>query len=210
MNNRWVSDDFTYSDFQNASMKVEGQFGGSRNLRLAGLDLSVLESKRFLNFGSGGTYYNLSENETRIDSDELVSPDYTSLDEIPEGEKFYSVFANQVFEHIPQENLYDVINSISLKMHPGGMIIGTIPNINNWSQYINNLDHKTPLSFYSLGSFFELSGIEVVDCYRYTKRPKEILEASDQEIVLFDFLSKYFEMDPAQFIAVVGKKRGES
>ena len=204
-----IDKDFTYSDFQKTAGLVEGKFGGSRNLRLSHLDLEILRSDKFLNFGSGPSLMGFSKNETRIDSDREVNPDFLSINDVPESERFDSVYANQVFEHIEKKDIFNVVHEISKRMSSGGRIVATIPNINNWSQYVNNLDHKTPLSFYALGAFFELAGIEIVDSYRYTKRPHEIIQASDQEKYLFEFLSKYFEMDPAQFIAVVGKKRGE-
>ena len=181
------TDNFTYSEFQKEEKKIEDKFGGSRGLQLRNLDMSILRSSRLLNFGCGHTSFPelCTRGEVRVDSDKEVSPDFISLEHIPENEKFSSVYANQVFEHIRREEIFNVVCEISKRMSVGAKILATIPNINNWSQYINNLDHKTPLPFYSLGAFFELAEIEIVDSYRYTKRPNEIIQASEQEKYLF-------------------------
>jgi len=203
-----------YSKFKKRAGEIESKFGGFRGLPLENLDMRVLApnhllnfGSHLLNFGSGSTSYaDLCEKETRLDPDESVNPDYCDIDDIPEEIYFDAVIANQVFEHIEKDAIMKITSSISKRMKKGAKIIVTLPNICNWIKYIGDIDHKTPLSFYQMGSFLELSGIHVIDSYRYTKRPEEILYATKEEKFLLEVLKKYFEIDPANFVAVVGEK----
>ena len=196
-----------YSKFKKIAEEIESRFGGFRGLQLRTLDVEILAPNHLLNFGSGSTNYEtLCEKEIRLDPDEFVNPDYLTIDDIPEEIYFDAVIANQVFEHIEKDAIMKITSSISKKMKKGAKIIVTLPNVCNWIKYAADIDHKTPLTFYQMGSFLELNGIRVIDSYRYTKRPEEILYAPVVEEFVLEVLRKYFEIDPASFVAVVGEK----
>ena len=91
-------------------------------------------------------------------------------------------------------------------MKTNGKIIVTIPNVCNWFNYVSDFDHKNPLTFYHVGALFELNNIRVVDSYRWTKNPQDIINATDTDKYLLNFMRKYFEIDPAKFVCVVGEK----
>ena len=197
-----------YNRFKDESSKVETKFGGFRGLLLKEMDLNYFKTDgTLLNFGSGVSSFNhLCNSEIRVDTDKTVFPDFLELQGVT-GRTIDTVIANQVFEHIEFESLKGVISDISNKLKTNGMILATLPNICNWIKYVGDVDHKTPLSFYHLGALFELNNIEVVDAFRYTKRSHEITQTNDTEKFLFEFLKKHFEMDPAHFVAVIGKRK---
>ena len=189
-------------------MEVESRFGGIRGLKLKNLDLSSVKCKNLLNIGSGKSEFrNICENYFSLDNDPDLDADFKNFADIPDDLKFDFVIANQVFEHISKSDFPDFVSDLSSKMSLGAIIVATVPNTSNWQQFANNYDHKNPLTFYHIGAMFEINNIAVDDCFFYTKRPNEIIDASDTDKYLFDFLKKYFEVTPAQFVAVTGIKK---
>ena len=196
-----------YTEFKNKCGEIESRYGGVRGLRLDNLNTEILKSKNLLDFGCGsGAYSDICENYFKLDSDPDLNPDFLSIDDVPEGLKFNSIIANQVFEHISKDDIFQVVKDISRTMEKNGKIIVTIPNVCNWFNYVSDFDHKNPLTFYQVGAFFELNNIRVLDAYRWTKNPQNIKNASDTDKYLLDFMRKYFESDPAKFVCIVGEK----
>jgi SAM-dependent methyltransferase len=197
-----------YTKFHEKCGKVEAQFNGVRGLRLDNLNLSVLEGVNLLDFGAGkGVNGNLAKNYYTFDNDPGLNSNFSSFEEIPDNLQFDSIIANQVFEHISKTEILDCVQSLSNVLAPGGKILATIPNVCNWFNYISDFDHKNPLTFYHLGALFETCGIKVVDAYRWTKNPAAIINASETDQYLLNFMRKYFETDPAKFVCVIGEKK---
>lgn len=202
MNDYWV--------FHQLCGQVESRFGGFRGLRLDQLDHSVIaQSDNLLDFGSGDADNSgLCKSYWRLEPDERYQAELRSHhDLVNHIDKFDAVYANQVFEHVLKDEIDDVIECISTAMNKSGKILATIPNVCNWTKYICDYDHKNPLSFYHLGALFEKHGITAIDAYRYTKRKHEIDNAHPDEKMVLNVLMKFFELDPANFVAVVGEKR---
>jgi hypothetical protein len=123
-----------------------------------------------------------------------------------DSDVFDGIIANQVLEHISREDLFDTAEQLTTRMASGAKILATIPNVQRGSYFFNDFDHKTPLMFYQVGALFEINGLRVIDCYRYTKRPEEITGADENIKALFEIMRKYYELDPAQFLAIVAEK----
>lgn len=194
-----------YTEFDDACASIEARFGTTKDLRLSHLDLGAVCCKRLLNFGAGKLDYSaLAQDYHTLDADPDLKTTYKSLDEV--STTFDAVLADQVFEHISKDEISGVVQGLSRVMAPGATILATIPNVCNWFKYVSDYDHRNPLVFYQLGALFEMHGIKVVDVYRYTKRPEEILTATPLEQAVLGVLRKFFEMDPAAFVAVVGRK----
>jgi hypothetical protein len=196
-----------YTEFKRKCGEIESRFGGVRGLRLDNLNLEILKSKNLLNFGSGKNVNNyICENYYTLDNDPDLNADFLSLEDVPADLRFNSIIANQVFEHISKDEIFQVVKGISSVMKTNGKIIVTIPNVCNWFNYVSDFDHKNPLTFYHVGALFELNNIRVVDSYRWTKNPQDIINATDTDKYLLNFMRKYFEIDPAKFVCVVGEK----
>ena len=198
----------SYTEFHEKCGQVEAQFGGVRGIRLDNLNLAVLSGDSLLDFGAGkGVNSHLSKNYYTFDNDPSLDCNFSSFDQIPEGLKFDGIIANQVFEHISKEEIFQCVESLSRVLETGGKIVATIPNVCNWFNYISDFDHKNPLTFYHLGALFESCGIKVIDAYRWTKNPADIVNANETDQYLLNFMRKYFETDPAKFVCVVGEKK---
>ena len=197
-----------YTLFHDKCNDLEGRFGNQGRLRLEdACDLNVVRCKKLLDFGAGkGLNAGLCEEYFRFDTDADLEPNFTSFGDMTPDHMFDGVIANQVFEHISREDLFETAEQLVEHMAPGAKIIVTIPNVQRGSYYFNDFDHKTPLMFYQVGALFEINGLTVTDCYRYTKRPDEIKNADDNIKALFEIMRKYYELDPAQFLAVVAEK----
>jgi 2-polyprenyl-3-methyl-5-hydroxy-6-metoxy-1,4-benzoquinol methylase len=197
-----------YTEFNSKCGEIESKFGGVRGLRLDNLDTSPIRSENLLDFGCGkGLNSHLAKNYYTFDNDQSLSADFSSFDEIPEDLKFNAIVANQVFEHIDKRDIFECVKNLSSLLVKGGKILATIPNVCNWFNYVSDFDHRNPLTFYHLGAIFEVNEIKVIDSYRWTKDPISILNASETDQYLLNFMRKYFEIDPAKFICVVGEKK---
>lgn len=199
--------DKRYTLFHDKCNELEARFGNQGNLRLKGLDMSAVKCERLLDFGAGkGLNAGLCEEYYRLDTDADLNPDFTNLNQLTSDDMFDGIIANQVFEHIERDELFPTVDALAQHMVPGARILATVPNPHRGSYFFNDFDHKTPLMFYHIGAFFELAGLKVIDCYRYTKRPAEIDGANENVQALFEIMKKYYELDPAQFLAVLAEK----
>ena len=197
----------SYTEFNSICGEIESRFGGVRGLRLDNLNTSILYGENILDFGAGkGVNSHLGKNYYTFDNDLDLKANFSSFDEIPDHLKFNSIIANQVFEHISKKDIFEFVENLSRTLLKGGKILATIPNVCNWFNYISGFDHRNPLTFYHLGAIFEANNIRVIDAYRWTKDPAPIVNASETDQYLLDFMRRYFETDPAKFVCVVGEK----
>jgi 2-polyprenyl-3-methyl-5-hydroxy-6-metoxy-1,4-benzoquinol methylase len=201
-------DKSSYTSFYGKCCEIEQRFGRQGKLPLRQLDFSIISGKSLLDFGAGkGLYSNLAKYYYTVDADATVNPTYATLGEARcDLHSVDAVIANQVFEHITPTEIDDALAHISDLLVKDGIIVATIPNIHRGSYFFDNMDHKTPLTYYHVGAFMEFNNIEVIDAYRYTKNPNLITNADEETKRLIELLEKLYELDPAQFIAVVGKK----
>ena len=198
----------SYTSFDDLCGIIEARFGGVRGLELKqSLDLTGIQvmSGPILDFGSGK--FSPLGRCLKLDPDITVDANYRSIDDIPDDLQLHGILANQVFEHIPRDEIQTIIKRLVGFMCSGISMIITLPNICNWFKYVGDVDHVSPLTFYQMGAYMEQAGLEVVDAYYYTKRPREITNASEQERVILNTLQKFFEMHPAHFVAIRGKKK---
>jgi SAM-dependent methyltransferase len=195
-----------YTQFHDHCSVIERRFGRQGHLPLKPLDLNVLRCKNLLDFGAGkGLNANICENYFTFDADKTLNPSFTEFSQI-ESNFFESCIANQVFEHIELDSIDDVVNSLHRVLKPGGTIVITVPNVHRGTYYFNDIDHKTPLMYYHVASFLELNGFEVIDAYRYTKNHFAIANADVETKKIMNILETFYELDPAQFLAVVATK----
>jgi len=67
-------------------------------------------------------------NENGLDGSRLMCKDIADL----EDERFDTIIATEVFEHIEKEDIDAVIELINKKLKPGGQLIVTVPNGYGW------------------------------------------------------------------------------
>ena len=218
---------FDYSEFKEKSREIEQRFGGTRvpvpPFSSKGCKLLVQEQPdlsrfvpnkgmRLLDLGSGvySPLRSFWEGESAeyytLDSDDSLDADFCNFKEVPKYLKFDYIYANQVIEHISKEELDNFINDVFHATNKDGLALFTIPNVQYWFKYIGDYDHKNPITFYQLGALLELTGFKVIDVYKYGKRAKEIFDSKDDVKYLVEFLSRYYEMEPYDFVAVLAKK----
>jgi methyltransferase family protein len=197
-----------YTIFHDKCGEIEQRFGRQGKLPLRSLDMKVIRCVRLLDFGAGkGLNSTWCREYYTLDTDESLQPSFTSIDQAKKSElTFDAVIANQVFEHIPLDDIDSVVQGLAGLMNPEAVILATIPNVHRGTYFFNDIDHKTPLMYYHLSAFFEMNGLQVVDAYRYTKNYQAIANANADTKRLMDFLERMYELDPAQFIAVIARK----
>lgn len=187
--------------------ELEKRFGKQGRLPLRQLDHSIVRCENLLDFGCGkGLNANLCTNYYTIDNDPALEPNWTSLKAAyGVGLRVEGIIANQVFEHIPLEELDGVVRDLRRVATDDASILVTVPNIFRGMYFFNHIDHRTPLTYYHVGAFLEMNGFEVVDVYRYTKHHAAIVNADAETKRIMHVLENLYELDPAQFIAVVGR-----
>lgn len=197
-----------YTLFHDKCGEIEKRYGRQGKLQLKQLNHEVIKCKRLLDFGAGkGINGQWCQEYYTLDTDQTLNPNFASLDAAYASKlMFDAVIANQVFEHISLDDIDNVVSSLSGLMNSGATLLATIPNVHRGMYFFNDIDHKTPLMYYHIASFFELNNLHVIDAYRYTKNYAGILTADESVKKLMDFLENMYELDPAQFIAVVAKK----
>lgn len=197
-----------YTAFNKKCGEIEQRFGRQGKLELRYLDNSIVKCKRLLDFGAGkGLNAKLCEEYYTFDADQDLNSNFSTLDAVRESKlMFDGMIANQVFEHILLDDINDLISGLSTVMNTEAILLATIPNIQRGMYFFNNIDHKTPLMYYHLAAFFELNGFNVIDVYKYTKNFNAIANADATSKQIIGILERLYDLDPAQFIAVVAKK----
>lgn len=138
-----------------------------------------------------------------LDTDPLGEFDYTSIDQIPETEKFSLITANQFFEHLSLEKSIDFVCKISNYLEKKGCLISTVPNIQHPVRQRTNITHITNWEYKALYMLYKYANIEVIDISRYSKRhPQGIIEK-----VLARYINRIYRMDWCDSILIVGKKQ---
>lgn len=197
-----------YTSFHDTCGQMERRFGRQGRLPLKQNDTSIVRCHKLLDFGAGkGLNSHLCNIYRTLDSDPTLRPSFTTIQEAQaSGELFDAIIANQVFEHINLDEMDETVGGLAKLLRPEGVILATLPNVHRGTYYFNDIDHKTPLMYYHLAAFFEMNGLDVIDAYRYAKDNNAIANAAPAMVQLMEFLETMYELDPANFIAVVGKK----
>ena len=75
------------------------------------------------------------------------------------------VFASNLFEHLPQEDLASVLEQLRIKLRPGGTINLLQPNYRfAYREYFDDYTHRTVYSDVSICDFLRANSYEVIDC----------------------------------------------
>lgn len=174
---------------------VLGELKGEEKILDVGASTRVFEEKLSKKF-SAITY-------KTMDVDREMEHDFYSLEDI--DEKFDVIIIAEVIEHIDLEGGVDLLKKLCGLLNQGGKIIVTTPNIHHPNAWMRDADHKVPYRYDVLGSVLIDAGFDIDKIFRIY---------NDQFIMRFvriyltSFIHRYFDIDFARTIVVVGSKSG--
>ena len=143
------------------------------------------------------------------DSDEKSGSDYKDIFDIVD-KKFGMIICEHVLEHIPVEIL---INRISQKFSDllieDGILLVTLPNINNFSSYFSDYDHTCHVPPYDIASIICCRGFEVADMFRWSKSHKMLKQSEMNQTELFveNFMEMNYGLQLDQYVTMILKKK---
>ena len=111
---------------------------------------------------AGGQYVTL-------DSDPAGDFDFCSFEEMPAGERFDVVVANQVLEHLTVPQAVGMVRCIADHLAEGGVFMATIPNSAHPVRFWGDAMHVTAWPWGDFYGLFRVSGLWVDRLFRYNK-----------------------------------------
>jgi len=100
-----------------------------------------------------------------LDSDRLLNCDLSDLDLLPDV-----IIASEVLEHIPDEQLSDILQIIRSKTNPEGSLLVTVPNGYGWFELESFLWFKTGVGFL----LSTLGVVRVLNLFKQTLLDRDI------------------------------------
>lgn len=89
----------------------------------------------------------------------------TDLSQIPDRSVDFA-FASNVFEHLTQSELSDVLRQLRVKLRPGGTLNILQPNYRYaYREYFDDYNHVAVYSHCSLGDFLTVNGFRVIESH---------------------------------------------
>lgn len=104
-----------------------------------------------------------------LDPDPAGGHDHQSFDSVVGP--FDLVFALEVAEHLPAEELPHWLGQIATRLAPGGQLILSTPNTYYPPAYLRDMTHRTPLCYDELAGLVTQSGLEVTGIWRVHHDP---------------------------------------
>ena len=141
---------------------------------------------------------------------------YESLDIDPHGRHEYRdlaevrshydcVFALEVIEHLPLEDITPWLVRLCEIVKPGGVLVLSTPNTYFPMAYLRDVTHRTPLCYDELGGLVSGAGFHVEQIVRIYHDPmhRKLLRR-----YLFGWLFRMISLDFARQIVLVARKGG--
>lgn len=136
-----------------------------------------------------------------LDDDPTGEFTYHTAAEIPSGQRFGLIVANQFFEHLTIDGAYQILRTLAGHLAPGGRMVITVPNTAHPTRFWA-VTHVTPWDFMSLYALYELAGLACVEIARYNKTPGP---QTEEEHRLVAMLARLYRIDWCDSILAVGK-----
>jgi len=168
----------------------------------------ILELK-LLDFGCGvkkpmQKVLQLSEQQYfSCDDDPSGDFSYRSIEEIPEAQNFELITSSHALEHLSFDDGIKVVAKLSKYLKHDGSILIAVPNPKHPTRYLSSPVHVTPWNYLNIYSMMVMADLKVIHCARYNKFPRPPFYIRP----LINLICRYFMMDWADSIFVVGKKK---
>lgn len=136
-----------------------------------------------------------------LDVDPRGTHDYRDPDEVER--QFACVFALEVVEHLPFEEISAWVASLARLVEPGGCLVLSTPNTFYPPAYLRDATHRTPLCYDELAGLLAAAGLSVERVVRvyHDPVPRALLRR-----YAFGWLFRLLGIDFARQIVVVGRR----
>jgi hypothetical protein len=192
--------------------ECHGRFGAVLDLPIRSpheeLDSLLKPQMRVLDFGAGAhkpferAVSAVTAAYRSMDTDPAGEFDYRSFDDVPDGEVFDLVIANQVLEHMQVDAAYRAVCSAARLLDDRGFLVATVPNaahpVRQW-----DCTHVTAWPANDLYSLLRSAGLDVITMARYNKAP---LTKNPVKRWVVLTVCREFRVDWCDSILAVGRK----
>jgi hypothetical protein len=137
-----------------------------------------------------------------LDPDPAGAHDYRSLDDVER--QFDCVFAFEVIEHLPLEEIMAWLPRLRLLLVPHGRLVLSTPNTFYPPAYLRDATHCTPLCYDELAGLVAAAGFEVLQIVRIYNDP---LPRMLLRRFVFGWLFRLIGIDFARQIVLVARNR---
>lgn len=138
-----------------------------------------------------------------MDVDRSNYHDYYDLDDVKES--FDAVTLFEVIEHVTLEEAFLLLERVAKVLREGGLIIVSTPNIFQPARFMRDSTHKTFFGYDELCGLISMAGFDIRNVYRSYN---DAFHRYFLKVTLFGWLFRFFSIDYAHSIFVVGQKRG--
>lgn len=176
----------------------------------------VCEGGKVLNFGSGDVnaehhkeIKNVFKNVCSCDSDPAFSADYLDLNLI--DDKFDLIVGEHVLEHIETKEVINIAKKFNSLLNDNGKLVLTIPNLNNFSSYFGDFDHKNSAPPVDLAAIVCCANFELIDFFRWSKlkHMQAQLGMNEAEKFIEHFMERHYGLQTDRYITMVHQKNGK-
>ncbi len=143
----------------------------------------------------GATYFSMD-----IDPDGAF--DFQAFSEVPEGMRFDLILANQMLEHLPLDEAFNMLNQACEGLVESGTIVVTVPNAAHPVRQ-RDCTHVTPWPFNDLYSILRAAGFQIHSMARYNKFP---LTDHPLKRWIVKVVCQEFRMDWCDSIMAIGRR----
>jgi len=136
-----------------------------------------------------------------MDIDRGNRHDYYDLSEV--SESFDAILLFEVIEHLSLQDGIGLLKRLYNLTREQGIIIASTPNIFNPSRFMRDATHKTFYAYDELSGIMNLAGYNITAVYRSYN---DAFHRYILKVYLMGFLFKFFGIDYANSIFVVGQR----
>jgi SAM-dependent methyltransferase len=209
-----IGDEVSWSGLQQYCRECFQVYGTIHDVPIVDLHTElkrvVGSADRVLDFGAGShqpmrNYLKEGAEYFTVDADPAGGFDFAELSDVPTDLEPDLVTANQVLEHIPVVDDFDVVREIFGLLRPGGRLLATVPNtahpVRQWDP-----THVTAWGVHDFYGLFRVCGFEVETLARYGKRK---LTWRPIRRMIVKAVAKEFRVDWMDSLLVIARKPAE-
>lgn len=142
------------------------------------------------------------QNYFSCDDDPSGNFSFRTISAIPELSHFDIIASSHALEHMPFTTGIEAVANLANFLKPEGTFLIAVPNPKHPTRYLSSPVHVTPWNYLNIYALMVMADLEVVHCARYNKFPGPPFYIRP----LINLMCRYFMMDWADSIFVVGRK----